>query len=130
MLPTARLYSSALLYNLMNSRDLFCMLILTPHEKLSVCSDLHFIRLDESADRWYQGSGAVSANTAGEYAARASNGRSRLGVLLDIGLQWKLTLHWTAAGYYGHFFGGDVVDRFYNRDRDVDFGYLEMTVLF
>jgi len=130
MLPTARLYSSSILYNMQNTRDIFGMLILKPHEKVLIRGDLHYVRLSESADRWYVGAGPISLNTAGGYAARSSGGEDELGTLVDIGIWWKALPDVSISGYYGHFFGGDVVEKFYTSDNDNDFFYADVTIDF
>lgn len=129
MLPTARLYSSSLLYNMMNNEDAFLMLILKPCKSVTLRSDIHWVGLNADADRWYLGAGPTSLNNAGGYATRSSSG-DELGTLLDIGVWWNVNSDVTLSAYYGHFFGGEVVENFYTTDTDTDFAYIDVTVNF
>jgi hypothetical protein len=130
MLPTARLYSPSILYTAMNLEDIFLSLAIKPCSVFNFKSDVHFLSLDNASDRWYLGSGPMSRNKLTDYAARSSNGESDLGVLWDATATWDVVTDVTATAYYGHLFGGDVVESFYTDQKDVNFLYLELTVSF
>lgn len=130
LLPTARLYSSSILYNTMNLEDVFVSVTVKPLDKLTLKSDIHWLSLTESTDRWYVGSGAMNRSKLTDYAARASGGSDDLGTLVDLQATWELHSRVSISAYYGHFFGGDVAQRFYTRDEDADFFYLEATISF
>ena len=130
MLPTARLYSFSILYNMMNTQDAFASLILKPQHNLIVRSEVHVLNLSERADRWYIGSGTMHNNAADDFAARASNNQSSLGKLLDTTVIYNYNPDITLMLYYGHFFGDDVVKRFFTTNRNCDLAYLELTLNF
>ncbi len=130
MLPTGRLYSFSILYNLMNTEDTFLSLIMKPNDFLTIRPEFHSIRLSEKNDRWYLGSGTMHDNVLDDFAARASNGEKDLGELLDVTLVWNVHPDVTVTAYYGHFFGEEVVKRFFTTHHCVDFGYLEATFQF
>ena len=130
MLPTGRLYSFSILYNMMNSQDAFASLILKPKDFLTVRTEFHAVSLAEKQDRWYLGSGAMHDNIADDYAARSSNGESNLGKLLDATVIWNVNPDVTLLVYYGHFMGDDVVKRFFTTQRRNDLVYAEMTFSF
>lgn len=130
MLPTGRLYSSSILYNMENSEDFFLSLVLKPVNSLTVRPEFHDLRLAQKNDRWYLGSGAIHSNIADDYAARSGGGASDLGRLADVGVSWAVNKDATLYVYYGHFFGGDVVRNFYSKRQAADLGYAELTVNF
>ncbi len=130
MLPTARLYSFSILYNMLNTEDAFLSLILKPKDTLTLRTEFHVLDLSEQADRWYLGSGAIHDNVLDDFAARTSNGQSDLGEMLDATLIWNVNPDVTVMAYYGHFFGGDVVKNFFTTDRSNDLAFLELTVNF
>jgi hypothetical protein len=130
MLPTARLYSFSILYNTMNTEDAFISLILKPAEPLTVRSDVHWVNLSDKSDRWYLGSGEITDGNAAGYAVRSSNGEESLGTLWDISASYKVCASTTVSIYYGHFFGGDVVEKFYSKKSDADFFYVEWALNF
>ncbi|MBI3315432.1 MAG: alginate export family protein [Candidatus Omnitrophica bacterium] len=130
MLPTGRQYSFSILYNMMNTQDAFVSLILKPSDSLSVRSEVHWVDLSESADHWYVGSGEITDGSAVGYSVRSGSGEDNLGTLLDVGVSYKICPQAALYVYYGHFFGSDVVERFYNKKRDSDFFYTELTINF
>ena len=130
MLPTSRIYSSSVLYNMMNTEDIFVSLILKPRDNLTLRPEYHHVNLAEKNDRWYVGSGAMHTNISDDYAVRSSNGASDLGHLVDMGVSWAINPDMTLSGYYGHFFGEDVIRRFYAKRQANDLGYVELVVNF
>ncbi len=130
MVPTARLYSWSILYNLMNTEDAFVMLLLRPVKPLNIRMDVHFVRLAESADRWYLGSGAGESSRDIGFAVRPSNGSRDLGTLWDAQATWQFEELFSLTGYFGHFFGGDVVESLFPEQSDSNFGFLELDAKF
>jgi len=130
MLPTARLYSSSILYSSMNLEDIFLTLTVKPCSVISVKTDAHFLSLAERSDRWYLGSGPMNRNKLTDYTTRSSNGNDDLGILWDLTMTWDIHPDTTISAYYGHLFGGDVVQSFYTGQKDVNFFYLELAVNF
>jgi hypothetical protein len=115
---------------MMNSEDGFLQLLLRPlPQKLTLRSDLHFLRLTEAHDLWYQGTGAFQRRKSFGYVGRPSGGNRGLGTLWDLGVDWNPSPRWNVYAYYGHAFGGKVIDAIY-RDRDADFAYVEVTLKF
>jgi len=129
MLPTARKYALFPFFNLMNNEDLFVQAIFKPLQQLSVRSDLHFLRLHEDDDRWYQGAGATREEDIFGYQGRPSNGDENLGTLLDITLNYTINKHFSVMLYGGHMFGSDVIENSYD-DEDASMGYVEVTFAF
>jgi hypothetical protein len=133
MLPTARLYSSSVLYNMMNNKDVFVSLIVKPLDNVTVRTEYHEIRLAERKDGWYLGAGATHNNVADDYAARISGDNEELGQLLDVTVTWAAHRNVTVTAYYGHFFGGDVAENFFagpDAQQDANYAYLEIMVNF
>jgi hypothetical protein len=124
-LPTARIYAQFPFYNLMNSQDTFVQLLLRPHERVTVRTDWHWLRLSEKRDLWYSGGGATNDDVFG-YSGIAANDRRELAQLLDVGVNLTLLKQLTAYAYYGHAFGGGVVKQTF-AGSDADYGYLELT---
>lgn len=131
ILPTARLYSYSTFYNMMNNTDGFGELILRPKPGLLARTTLHALRLTESRDLWYQGSGAILGNRNRPegfgFTGRPANGQRELFTLIEtsIGYDWNRFLNTNL--YYTHVFGGAVVDRIF-AGNGADFAYLEFTL--
>jgi alginate export protein len=126
LLPTARIYAQLPFYDLMNSEDVFAMLILQPHPLVTVRTDYHWLRVTSGRDLWYSGGGA-SNDTIFGYAGSPANGRHGLASLADLSVTLALWRQVTLAGYYGHAFGGGVVGESF-AGRDADYGFVEMTL--
>src|SRR5262249_39624983 len=110
--------------NLMNDTDLFAELLSTPHRRVSLRTDFHWLRLTEARDLWYAGSGAGKDNLFG-YTGITSNGHRQLAYLVD--LSWGVVVHEhvTLNPYYGHAFGQEVVSSSF-AGANADYGYLEV----
>lgn len=130
MLPTTRLYSSSIMYNLMNSEDLFVSLILKPAEAWTLRTEVHRLDLEDGADRWYLGAGEITDGSLAGYAARASGGHEDLGTQVDVSVSYQLCTSTTITVYYARFFGGDVVKNTFAARKDNDFLYTEISVQF
>ncbi|MCG3176597.1 MAG: hypothetical protein MOGMAGMI_01555 [Candidatus Omnitrophica bacterium] len=130
MLPTTRLYSSSIMYNLMNTEDVFVSLILKPSEAWILKTEVHRIDLQDGADRWYLGAGEITDGNLAGYAARSSGGSQELGTQLDLSATYQLRASTTVTVYYAHFFGGDVVKNNFMAESDNDLFYTEIVVQF
>lgn len=131
MLPTARKYALFPFYNLMNNQDLFLQLILKPHKKLTLRTDLHFLRVSESNDRWYMGAGATKENgNIFGYIARPTGGGSDLAKVLDLTAILNVNKHVTLNAYYAHAWGGDIIRNTYGSRDDADMFFLEAALRF
>lgn len=131
MLPTVRKYAFTTSYNLMNNTDHFIQLLLTPHPKLKIRTDLHRVSLTESTDRWYGGAGATQASgTVQGFAGRLSGGDDNLLTSLEFTAKYQITDAINLHGFYGHVFGDEVVKNNFAGGQDFDFFFLELTVNF
>lgn len=137
MIPTVRMYAFTPFYNLMNTTDYFAQLILKPHKKVVVRSDIHRLKLTEENDFWYQGSGITRPDIFG-YASIGSHiapGDDDLGTLWDISFFINDIYKYRGVSlgldlYYGHVFGGDAIEDRFPDDEDLDFAYAELRFKF
>lgn len=129
ILPTARLYSLSTFYNLMNNKDYFLQLILRPMPGLLWRTDLHWIRLAEGKDLWYQGAGATLRKRLFGFTGRSGLRQHDLMKMLETALSYDITPNINANLYYGHSFGGDLVKRIFG-NRSGDYGYVELVLKF
>lgn len=131
MLPTARIYSYTTLYNLMNIEELFLQVFGKPTKKLTFRADWHILRLAEKNDRWYVGAGPTQEKgSIFGYAARTSNSEDELGQSLELTLGYTFNDIISSSLFYGHFFGGDVIEKIYTSDDNFDLAYLETILKF
>ena len=131
MLPTARVYSFATFYNLMNNEDGFFQLILRPLEGLVWRTDFHYIRVSEKNDLWYQGAGAtLEDRQAGfGFVGRPTFGKRDLFQIIETSLSYNLNKHINVNVFFAHVFGDSIVDQIYP-DDSANFGYIETTLKF
>ena len=131
LLPTTRKYALFPFYNMMNNEDLFLQAILKPTPKMVIRTDLHALRLHEENDRWYMGAGATreDGHIFG-YIGRQSFGDSDLATVLEVTTIYKFSEHFSGTFYYGHAFGGNVIENVYSEDKDGDYFFLELKVRF
>jgi hypothetical protein len=125
LLPTARIYAQFPFFNLMNSQDTFAQILLRPHPRVQVRSDVHWLRLSEKRDLWYAGGGATNDDVFGFSGIPAGDHRE-LAHLVDLGITVALPKQLSAYGYYGHAFGQGVVRQTF-AGRDADYGYVELS---
>ena len=126
LLPTARTYAQFPFFNLMNLQDVFAELVFRPHERVTVRTDYHWLRVTEGRDFWYSGGGAQKDDLFG-YAGTPARGNRELAHLVDLSLTVTITSWMTLGGYYGHAFGGDVVTGTFD-GGDADYGFIETTL--
>jgi len=129
LLPTARLYALTPFFNLMNNQDLFAQLLLKPAKKVGIRTDLHWLRVTEPRDFAYFGGGATKRDFFG-YGGVPANGKRDLGILLDMGVTWKLVDMLEIGAYYGHVFGQAVYRAAFPVKSHIDYGFIEGTVSF
>jgi hypothetical protein len=125
LIPTARTYARLPFFNLMNSSDVFCELLLRPHDRVLLRTDFHWLRVTDGRDLWYSGGGATS-NTFFGYAGSPANGNGPLATLADISVTVTVLQQLTLEAYYGHAFGAAVVEQTFP-GKDADYGFLELT---
>ena len=129
-LTTARPYAQFPFFNMMNNEDLFAQLIVRPVAgRLSLRCDLHRLRLSNRNDLWYVGSGATQRTGVFGFGGRPSGDSRDLATLADLAVTWDPSPHVSLYGYYGHAFGGEVIDKIYQRTTG-EFAYLETTLRF
>jgi hypothetical protein len=131
MAPGTRKYNMLPYCDLMNIEDVFAQIITHPMKKLMLRVDYHVLRLNESSDRWYMGSGPTQER--GDifgYIGRPSNGNDALSQEVHALVRYKLSDHWQVDGSYCHIFGDDVVDGVYAEDQDADYASVEIGFVF
>jgi hypothetical protein len=129
LLPTPRPFARFPFFDMLNNEDVFGMLVLRPHGKVTVRTEVHGLRLTERNDLWYLGGGPFQPWTFG-YVGRTSNGGRGLATLYDISTEYNPHARATITGYFGHARGHSVIRSIYPRDKDGSFGYLELLVRF
>jgi hypothetical protein len=118
MLPSVDGRATSTVYAPMNLVDVFAQLVLEPHARLRVSSEVHRLSLATSDDRWYAGSGATMRRGAYfGYSSRSSGGETSLGTMMEASADVRLSRSWTARAYLGRMHGGDVVRHSFDGDR-------------
>ncbi|MBN2106588.1 MAG: alginate export family protein [Deltaproteobacteria bacterium] len=131
MAPGTRKYELLPFYDLMNVKDLFFQLILRPLERMTIRTEYHCIRLSESRDRWYMGSGPTQEReSVFGYLARPTNGQTDLARELDIISDITVNQHCKLLFSYSHIFGRDVISKIYTSHHDADFFSVEVELKF
>jgi hypothetical protein len=131
MAPGTRKYQMYPYYDLENNKDFFVQLITKPTQKLTTRMDYHIIKLDESEDRWYMGSGPTqeSGQISG-YIPRNGGGRDALSQEFSIMLSYALSPQCDIAGFYEHVWGEGAIKNVYEKDNDADYFSLEIRYKF
>jgi hypothetical protein len=129
LLPTPRPYARFPFFNMMNTEDVYGMLQLRPHPKVTVSTEFHALRLSDSNDLWYSGGGAFQPWTFG-YSGRATSGRRSLGNLYDTGVDYRVNRKLTLSAYFGYTQGLAVMEQIYPKGKDGKFGYVEFNQRF
>ncbi len=114
MLPTTRIYARFPFYTESNIKDAFAQVMLRPNPKTMIRSDYHLLSLANSKDLWYQGGGAFEPKGNFGYAGLTSNGKSNLGSLLDLSIDYKYDKATTWTVYTAAAFPNDVIKKLYN----------------
>jgi len=129
VLPTVRIYAFSTFYNQMNSEDASVELLLRPMPGLVSRTEVHNLRLTESADLWYQGAGATLGDRNRPegfgYSGRPANGFRELFTVLQTSLSYDWNAYVNTQIYYGHVFGGAVTQQIFSND-EADFAYMEL----
>lgn len=118
MLQETRSYAQSMVYAHANLRDVFAQIHAEPHARLRVRADLHGLALAESADRWYQGSGATARDgTFFGFSSRRSGNAHGLGTVAEAAADLQLSKYWSVNAYAGRMWGGAVVGSNFAGDR-------------
>ncbi|MEW6732859.1 MAG: alginate export family protein [Acidobacteriota bacterium] len=129
ILPTPRIYARFPIYNLMNNQDVFAQLRLNPHSRLSLRTDVRYLRLSNERDLYYQGGGAFQKGTFG-YVGRPSGGKKSLGTLIDLSADYNITSRTGLTFYIGGLKGSSVASSIYPRSNSAHLAYFELTQRF
>lgn len=130
MLPSGDRVSSLNAYALMNVRDAWTRLQVTPHRAVDLAASAHQVRLADAADRWYQGSGAtIRAGNYFGYQGRNARGATTIGTVLDAQVTWRPWRWWTVRALAGRILGGDVQATLFAGTR-LTTGWIESTLHF
>ncbi len=125
VLPTPRVYAMFPFYNMMNSTDSFVQLIDKPASRVSVRSDLHWLKLTSGNDLWYQGGGAFDNKVFG-YVGRPANGKTSFASVADVSLDWAINKPFDINFYYAHAGGKGVISSIYTTTHTAQYGYVEL----
>lgn len=128
VLPTARLYALTPFYNMMNNDDVFLQLLLAPTASIATRFDWHHLRVTDDQDLLYGGAGAIQSKPAFGYSGYLARGHRDVADLVDLSVDWTVHPRVKLAAYYGHAFGGAVIDGQYPKSDDLDYTYFEVTL--
>ena len=126
VLPTPRVYARFPYFNSINSSDQFVQLLDKPGAKVDVRTDLHFLQLTAPNDLWYSGGGAFDNKVFG-YTGRPASHHGSFSTLYDVSADYAVTKQVSLTAYYAHAFGKTEVASIYPRERDANYGYIELT---
>jgi hypothetical protein len=129
LLPTPRWLARFPFYNLMNNQDAFGQVILRPHARLTLRSEVHSLSLARRNDLWYQGGGAFQPWTFG-YIGRVSGRERGLATLFDISADYQVNPKLSVNGYYANAQGGGVMKAIYPSGPDAQLAYAELIYRF
>jgi len=129
VLPTPRPFAKMPFFNMMNNQEMFGMLTLRPHVKLTIVSEFHALRQTAPNDLWYAGGGAFQPWSFG-YIGRPTGGARSLANLYDTGVELRLHPRLTVAPYMGFAQGRAVIRALYPRGSNAAFGYFEASYRF
>ncbi len=123
LLTTALKFAPFPFYTQANLKDLFGQVIVHPISKLSVRAEIHGLKLANSNDLWYTGSGAYEELNFG-YSGRTSGGKVDLGTLYDLMADDNVLRNLTVSLFLGYARGGDVEAATFT-GKDADYAYLQ-----
>ena len=113
----------------MNNEDFFASSVFRLPHSLVFRSELHALRLADSADLWYAGGGAFAPRTFG-YTGRATGGHRSLANVWDLSMDVPLRSGFSLTTYYAHAWGKSAVAAIYPAGTDAQFGYVETNFRF
>lgn len=128
ILTTAQKYAPFPFYTQANLKDFFGQVILRPNAKVNLRAEIHGLKLANSNDLWYTGSGAYENFNFG-YSGRPSGGHVNLGTLYDIGADYTPVRDLTISLFLGYAHGGDVQAATF-ASKDSNYSYLQFLARF
>jgi len=129
VLPTPRLYARFPIFNFQNIHDISGTVLLRPHTRFAIRTELHGLRLAERGDLWYQGGGAFQ-NTSFGYVGRPSGGTRDFGILWDASADYQINARVSVGVYFGALWGGGAIRSTYPAGQTAQFGFTEFTYRF
>ncbi len=128
LLTTALKYAPFPFYTQANLKDLFGQVIVRPTPKLTARAEVHGLKLANSNDLWYTGSGAYEQFNFG-YSSRPSGGKVNLGTLYDLMVDYTVLRNLTLSFFIGYSQGGDVEAATFT-GKNADYSYLQLLYRF
>jgi hypothetical protein len=128
LLTTALKYAPFPFFTQSNLKELFGQVIVRPDKKLTVRAEVRGLKLANSNDLWYTGSGAYEQFNFG-YSGRTSGGNVNLGTLYDLIADYNLVRNLTLSFFLGYVQGGDVETATFS-SKDADYAYLQLLYRF
>lgn len=128
MLPTAWLYAQFPFYNMMNNQDVFVQGLFKPHPMVNVRADFHWLKVNQTQDFVYSGSGATSDRIFG-YSGTPTEGFDDLAYLASFVVNVKPLDHLALNFFYGHAFGQGIINANYV-GKQGNYGFVEAIVSF
>lgn len=110
VLSTPRAYARFPSYILMNTEDRFAQFRFVPAKRWILRPELHFIRLSNRHDLWYDGGGAFQESTFG-YLGRPGGGNRKVGTAVDISAEVAAYAN-TSVSFYGGVMRGGAAPAF------------------
>ena len=130
MVPSGRLFAKFPFLNLMNIRDIFVELIVSPTAKSQININLHHLSLTNANDLLYRGLGASKSSGAFGYSGQPSGGSKNVGQLIDINFSYRFNEKTSMRLYYGHAFGGSVIENLYRGKNNANSFWADFTIAF
>jgi hypothetical protein len=128
MLPTVFLYAQFPFYNMMNNQDVFVQALAKPHPMVNLRADFHWLKVDQSRDLLYAGSGATNDKVFG-FVGTPTGGFDDLAYLTHFTVNVKPLEYLSFNFVYGHAFGQDIINAQYT-GKEGDYGFMEAIVSF
>jgi Alginate export len=125
----AQPYARLPFFNLMNNEDSHAALLLKPHPKLGLRTEIHYLRLSSARDLWYVGPGAFQNRTFG-FSGQPSLGGKSLGTLADVSVDYTVSSRTLFSFYVGGVRGGSVMSKIHPLGGNARFAYFELAQRF
>lgn len=124
-LSTPRIYARTPFYTESNIKDLFIQALWKPDPRVSLRADYHRLDLASSGDLWYSADGPFQTRPLFGMFGRPAGGKTALGDLTDLSVDFAATSRDTVTLYYGLMSGRSVIKNIYPNGARGSFAYLE-----